>query len=71
MMPTETQTNKAHNRKSNSHHYIQQLIEENKSGQIQHKAKKSMDSRYNRYVGKSSAQNPNFIMSGDFNTQPF
>ena len=65
------ESTKVHNRKSNSHHYIQHLIEENKSGNIQSMAKKSVDSRFNRYVGKSSAQNPNFVMSGDFNTQPF
>ena len=41
---------KTHKPKSNSHHYIQQLIEENKSG-MKHKAKKSVDSRYNRYQG--------------------
>lgn len=62
MMPSDGI--KSHKPKSNSHHYIQQLIEENKSG---HKTKKSMDSRYNRYVGQSK-NNQQVVMSGDFNT---
>ena len=53
IIPQSNNSIKGHKAKSNSHHYIQQLIEENKSGQMQNRTKKSVDSRYNRYVGQS------------------